>query len=257
MLWVLWFAFLTPAWADAVLRPVGSHWAVEGITINGKGPYRFLLDTGAQSTVVDPALADSLGLRPSYRVEVVSVNGSHLAPAVERAELTVDGQTVTGEVLIYPIEGVRQLDPSLAGILGQSALAGLAYEIDSRSRRLRIGGSRPEGYHAKLSTTHGRPCIEVDGLRLVLDSGAESLILFRDRFTGVRVSGQVNIVNSLGKSETARAGSLREWRLGDLRLRNVPVVLHPNGRAEVDGLLPVRLFSAVYIDPAGVVTLRD
>lgn len=45
---------------------VGKHQAVD-VIINGKGPYKFLFDTGASDTSIDKALADELGLTVNGR----------------------------------------------------------------------------------------------------------------------------------------------------------------------------------------------
>ena len=257
MYWAIWMLLSIPALAETTLSRSGAHWTIEGIFVDGHGPFRFLLDTGAESTVLDPAVAERIGLRPSYRVEVVSVNGSRLVAAVERADLTVDGTVVTGEVLLDSMVPARRGDVEIAGILGQSALRGRSYELDLGRGRFRLGGVAPVGgWRVAYGSSASRPCVQLPGLRLVLDSGVGAVVLFRSSYPGVRRTGTVEVGTMGGEKRIAQAGILESWDLGDLKLRNVPVVFHPNGRNDADGLLPVGLFSRVHVDPNGLITLE-
>ena len=48
------------------------------VAIHGAGPYRFLIDTGSQRTVVSTALAETLRLQSGPTVRVVSIAGEDL-----------------------------------------------------------------------------------------------------------------------------------------------------------------------------------
>ncbi len=257
MYWAIWLLLSIPAQAETTLARSGAHWTIEGILIDGHGPFRFLLDTGAESTVLDPAVAEQIGLRPNYRVEVVSVNGSRLVAAAGSVDLTVDGTVVKGEVLLDSMALARQADPGIAGILGQSALAGRKYELDLGRGRFRLGGAAPDGgWRVAYASSASRPCVRLRDLRLVLDSGVGAVVLFRSSYPGVRRTGTVEVGTMGGEKRIAQAGILKCLDLGDLKLRDVPVVFHPNGRGDADGLLPVGLFSRVHVDPDGLITLE-
>src|SRR5262245_66121834 len=45
------------------------------VAINGRGAYPFLLDTGSESTLVDPALAAEIGLVPTSRHDLLTSTG--------------------------------------------------------------------------------------------------------------------------------------------------------------------------------------
>lgn len=198
----------------------GGYLTVDGVYINQQGPFRFLLDTGAQSTVLDPRVAEQLALRPTYRVEVVSVNQTQWAPGTVVASVTCEEATAHQvEALWYPIHHVQRLDPAIAGILGQSFLSRFRYLIDVRRRVFRLNPEEPSGRRVPLKISNGRPVIVLDGLHLVLDSGTVALVLF---------------------------GKRRPPHL----LANVPVVYSPPRVGGEDGLLPLALFDSVYIDPA-------
>src|SRR6516162_88593 len=60
----------------------GSQIAVS-VTINNRGPYEFLVDTGMQVTIIEPSLAEELGLKPAGDADVSAV-GNH-----SKAELVI------------------------------------------------------------------------------------------------------------------------------------------------------------------------
>lgn len=196
---------------------------LEGVYVNGSGPYRFLVDTGAASTVLSPVTARQLGLSPTYRVEVATVNGVTLAPAAKVTSVTAGRHTSwNAEVLWYPMP-VKGVD----GILGQSFLKHFAVLLDYRSRTVTLSPATPaSGIRVPLEWDHGRPAVRIDGNLYVLDSGANSVILFRP---------------------------VAEWRRGQMRFPfyscPVPAALSPAHRHGIAGLLPPGLFESVYLDP--------
>ena len=52
-------------------RPV-----VDGVFLNGQGPFRFLFDTGAQSNQVQASIARKLGLTPIFQTKMDTVSGA-------------------------------------------------------------------------------------------------------------------------------------------------------------------------------------
>ncbi|HUQ95187.1 MAG TPA: retropepsin-like aspartic protease [Bryobacteraceae bacterium] len=148
MLWrflaVILFSFTLPAQPVVRLRAAGPYFLVDGIHVNGQGPFRFLLDTGAQSTAVTPQLARKLSLRPTYRVEVVSVNGVVNAIGTKVSDVTLGSAKALGaEVLWYDLSAVQRVDPTMDGVLGQSFLGRFRYSIDVRKRLLKIEEEAP------------------------------------------------------------------------------------------------------------------
>lgn len=68
------------------------------LTVNGKGPYPFVLDTGAPSLIVRPALVEELGLEVTGKTEVNSPMGGTPVEVreVQVASIDLGGATVTG-----------------------------------------------------------------------------------------------------------------------------------------------------------------
>lgn len=211
---------------------------LSSVYINGQGPLRLFLDTGAESCSLRPEVAARIGLPAQYQVEQVTVAGEGLRPAA-RAELrvrTVLAQDVEFLLSPIPLAGVD-------GVLGQSWLGRHAYLLDYRNERLVLDGDPPEGVRVPLFQEDGRPALEaeVDGeyRRLVLDSGAAALFIYRP---APRFSARVQVQTNQG---TREAGIGRAYvRIGDYRsaLRTVELP----GR-QVTGLLPASAFPAIYV----------
>lgn len=212
---------------------------VESVYVNGRGPYKFLVDTGAESSVLSPDMAREAGLEPAYRVEIVTATGLQLVPAAE-ASVSVGGTTHRAEVLIYepPVSGVD-------GVLGQNMLARSSYLIDYRNRRVVIGESTVDGARLPLRFAEGRPVVDTDPLgELVLDSGASNVVLFR-HMDQVRANGSGTLQTAQGQREVA-TGHLKCLQVGDANLRDLTVAVAP-GVSGI-GLLPASLFASVYVN---------
>lgn len=93
---------------------------VAPVTVNGEGPFRFIVDTGANRSVVSQALSERLGLPIVGEGVVHSVQGQTLAPlasvgAMQYANLAVPGDQVpvlSGEMLagehgLLGVDGMR------------------------------------------------------------------------------------------------------------------------------------------------------
>ena len=90
-------------------------------------------------------------------------------------------------------------------------------------------------------------------LKLVLDAGADELIMYDSENLGLDIDEDsirlVQVATNLGTREF-RAARLRHFEVGGVVLQNQIVVLSRNRTGDdarpEDGLLPARLFNAVY-----------
>jgi len=125
--------------ADRVELPailIGGRPCVD-LKVNGKGPYRFLLDTGAQGTSITPQVAREAGI-PTLRRHVAKMSGaggqSRLAyiGVVDRIELPglslgeVD-VTILSQKIVVQMGAYGEIN---GGILGMSTLRDVVLEID-------------------------------------------------------------------------------------------------------------------------------
>jgi predicted aspartyl protease len=105
----------------------GAGRAVALISINGHGPFRFIIDTGANRSVLSQALATRLGLAPSGQGMVHSIDGIHPAELVNVDSLSFgDLHLSRGDtaVLDGPMLGGEH------GLLGVDGMAGRLLHVD-------------------------------------------------------------------------------------------------------------------------------
>lgn len=110
--------------------------------VNGRGPYRFLLDTGASGSVIFPPLAAELGLSGSEaEAKAVSVLGDLAAQVVTLDSLTALGHT-RHAVMAAVIDLVDFTNTATGmrvdGILGYTFLKDFVVEIDYAAHRISL-----------------------------------------------------------------------------------------------------------------------
>jgi len=228
---------------------------VEYVYLNGHGPYRFLLDTGAQTNAVESRVALDIGLKPTFRVEVATVAGVSLVPGGQVNELRLGDIQVSGlEFLAHSLDAIHALDPTIRGVLGQTLLSRFDYLIDVQRRFLRFGEVPPRsGLRIDLEVDEGGRILLPTNLgRLALDSGTGTLILFDNPRGGgfeVRTLSGVTAASSTAPQRVEIAG---------YRLRSQPIitVARPVGIYEA-GLLPIIAFNAIYVSNSGKYVMVD
>jgi len=232
------------------------------LTINGGGPYVFVVDTGSNRTAVTSRLAARLGLRPVATTAIVTSASAATGTVIELDEVTIG--TVTRRALPAAVlaEGaVSALGRDADGLLGQDFLKEQNYTLDYARGRLvwndRVDGDRG-AVRLALRADEGRWLVALpqhasdrQPLWFVPDSGAQSLVLF-DRGAAPRLPlsplpGFLTSSTVLGSSN-ARASLVGILRVGALLLRDQPAIVidrrEPDAPAG-DGLLPLSVFARV------------
>jgi len=109
--------------------------AVALIDINGQGPFRFILDTGANRSVLSQALATSLGLSQSGVGVVHSVDGAEFAMLVNIESLSFGTLRLSGGET--PVLDSPMLDGE-HGLLGTDGMAGRLLHVDFTKKCVEI-----------------------------------------------------------------------------------------------------------------------
>jgi predicted aspartyl protease len=123
--------------------------AVALININGQGPFRFILDTGANRSVLSQALATRLGLSQSGMGVVHSVDGAELAMLVDVESLSFGTLRLSGGET--PVLDSPMLDGE-HGLLGVDGMAGRVLHVDFTRRCVEIyEGAAPMSMRGWLS----------------------------------------------------------------------------------------------------------
>jgi len=244
------------------LTPFEPGWkedVVLAVRLNGRGPFRFLLDTGSTHTAVSPATAAQIAAPAVARASMGSAAGSRDTLVVRVDALEVGPVEVTG--LLASVVELDELiqGRGIDGVIGHDALASLRYTIDFRQRRVVWWPGQENvarGSSFVLQPSHGRFVVSLPQrlslLRLVPDTGAESLLLFDPDHT-LPVTGlpAPATLKTPSGSTAVRLGLLRELRVGSLTLRDVPAAVAERDESEpsdIDGLLPLHVFDRVTID---------
>ena len=232
------------------------------VVLNGRGPFRFLLDTGSTHSALSEETAAATGAPVVASAVVGSSVGEQSRPVVrmERFEL---GPLVLTD-LVPSVVDLRGVDPDggIDGLIGQDALARLRYTIDFRHRRILWWPDEATlegGAALTLEPSQGRFLVllpqQASVVRLVPDSGAGTIVLFErslHRLPRVTLLPDMGILASMTARRTVRRATLIELRVGPLSLRHVPAVVLSEQTGsdpmEGDGLLPLHLFERVTFD---------
>ncbi len=251
---------LVPLALPGQVIPIAVHGplTVVSVQLNGQGPFRMIIDTGASSCSITPRVADLLGLTAEYRVLDVTPNGKRLASATRSVEVEL-GTRVAKNVafLWHESKGLTETGVEVDGVLGQSLLSRFDYLLDYKSGQLvldspeRQSASTP-GKQIKFTRVTGRMLLNAmnpaEGyMRLILDSAASNVFLWRGGDYQVR-----GMTASLIAMNGHRAvGLIRVPMLvvGDQALQRLDVVVapSPDEKREEDGLLPAGLFRSIYV----------
>jgi len=128
--------FVAPTRRDRI----GRIWAP--VEINGKGPFRLVLDTGASHSAITAKVAEALGIPLEYpgTMTLRGATGSVIVPTIPIESLEV------GELLIEPkmLPIVPDALGGAEGILGTDGLGGKRIVIDFRRDSISIMRSRNE-----------------------------------------------------------------------------------------------------------------
>ncbi|HUR35625.1 MAG TPA: retroviral-like aspartic protease family protein [Vicinamibacterales bacterium] len=229
------------------------------VLVNGRGPYPFMVDTGASHTSIDADLARHLGAPRVAKTLVSTTAGDDWAAVVKLRQVAL-GPLDAHEVLATEVPPGRLDGVSrVLGLIGRDLLGTRAFTIDYVLRQLEWPPAPAQDRAAALPLdTRGRIwLVPVRSgsrtLRLVPDSGAEVTLLFdRGHALNVAYRGGTIGVQSVTGSRPARRGIVPRLEFGGLRLVEHEVVV-VNG-ADVDpdhgdGVLPLHLFDRVTFRP--------
>ena len=221
-----------PASPDAIQGDSdASHHLTIETHINGKGPFRFVVDTGADQTVISDQVAISLGLITGEEVIVQGISRALQATAVQLRELSFGNVTVNN--LRTPILNHTLLDAD--GYLGLDAIDGRRVIFDFENNKLTVTNSqitpktlrwkresqtlvRANGSDGRLTASD---CV-VDGVRTYafVDSGAEGSIGNTRLFAELQKKGATfmddDVIPILGVTGGVALG--RETRISSIRL---------------------------------------
>ena len=242
------------------------------VNITGSGPYRFLVDTGSERTIISRELAQRLRLEPGTTAVVHSMTEvSDIRTAIIP---TLDLGVRRVRNIHAPMLERRHLGAE--GMLGVDSLQAHRVLFDFQRQEMRITASRseeirwPEGSIVVTGRRlMGRLVLvdaDVEGtpIRAIVDTGAQVSIansalrrrLERRRRLGPTVP--IQLISVTGGQLSAEATIVSEMRLGGVTIHNLPIAfadVHPFGKLGLDdrpaillGMDALTLFRRVSID---------
>jgi predicted aspartyl protease len=206
--------FATPTTRDHIGR------VVVPVMINGQGPFRFIVDTGANRSTISPHLVRTLGLTPAVGSTVV-VNG--ITGAAQTVYVVVDSLQA-GALLMDETALPIVWAPVMAGadgILGAAGLFEKSLLIDFQRNRVEIARRvdsflRSQSVRIRaLSLTHGLVAVDArvgrTRVTAIIDTGAERTLgnlALRDAVKMPRSRGLVTLTSVYGATEDIEPGEI-------------------------------------------------
>ncbi len=213
------------------------------VTIGTAGPYRFIVDTGSERTVVSRELATALALAPGPIVRVTAMAGTEAVPTVVVPQILVgtprNGANLTATRIEAPVLYTRNL--GAAGLVGIDTLQGKAVDIDfarnvmtvtAATRRTRRETFGPDDIVIRAKNVLGQ-LVVTDAvyygrrIRVVIDTGSvvsmgnSALRRLVGRGSGALPS--VRLLSVTGAMLDADYGIVTGVHIGEIGLANLPI----------------------------------
>jgi hypothetical protein len=259
-------------------RIVAGALLVIPVKVNESGPFDFMVDTGSQLNVIDPALADQLHMKSQGTVGLVATAAYSQASIGELDSLEAGSHRVLKPlVVVQDLGPIQAADPRIRGVLGENFLAHFDVLIDySRGllcldeaklmeghlrgeRTPLVTSKHPETevpfsqrlvVSVSLSDTGTRPIL------LQVDSGSDGPILYAGNSERVQPLLKRAKLQGPEVSDARRAFAVlppQDMRVGSRIVRKVPFVTPVSGAKNIadreeDGILATVLFQRVYVN---------
>lgn len=193
---------------------------VAEVMVDGKGPFRFIIDTGANQSTIAPRLAAALGLTPSARepIRIAGVTGTAIVPSVRIESLRAGALNITHTRL--PVIW----SPIMAGADGILGAAGLdkdtlLVDFQRNAVEIRRAGSGVGAGNVRLRATRLQGGLlsvpgEVGDVRVtaIIDTGSPrtlgNMALYRILYSDVRAGDKGVTTSVYGATKQVRPGEV-------------------------------------------------
>ncbi len=216
------------------------------VMINGQGPFQFIIDTGADRTVISKELADRLALKPGKSARLHAMGGSAVVQLVKINELRVSTNIKTKvEAAALPAKYIGG-----EGLLGIDSLKGQRVTMDFVAGTMKLQPSteveeiNPENGSVIVVTAQTRlgqlVLVDADAngqkVWVVVDTGSQNsvgnsklraLLVKRNPTTQIKT---ISMSDVLGKQTSADYTFVNRLRIGGVLLGNAAVAFadaHP------------------------------
>ena len=255
----------------AIGRDAGDRMTVS-VNVVGKGPYRFLVDTGSERTVISRQLAKRLNLEAGKDAILHSVVGANDVQTVFIPHLQVSSNVIS----VVDAPALEAGNIGADGMLGIDSLRSQRVLFDFKAQTMSITPSNKpveeldgDTIVIRARTRHGRLVFtqaKIDGQKVtvIVDTGSQVTIgnralqrsLMKRRLW--QVPNPVTIESVTGETLSASVAQLKELELGGLRLEDLSVAFTDahifrqldleNRPALLLGMNAMRAFDRISID---------
>jgi hypothetical protein len=255
-------------------------WLMVPVSINGSGPYSFVLDTGSNKTLIRKELLTSLRIFSTRAVPVNMLNGVSYMYETLVNDVSVAGMTVHNlEVGGMDAHHLDRFGVHALGILGEDFLKYFDLLIDNRAKSLTLDNSDElaqslagdrlplsfSGMHGGQATMD-RPVLELqlapgtEAEQFLIDSGATYAMRFPAHLLPLQGSrGRSTILQTLDGNTSCGV---------DLIMLIVGKNIFPESRItscdgitrdkfDVDGVLPTNMFARLFISHSGAYAIAN
>jgi predicted aspartyl protease len=210
---------------------------VAAVMVDGRGPFRFIVDTGANESTISPKLANALGLATSTRrsLRIAGVTGTAVVPSVPIESLRAGALVIEHSQLPVIWSPIMT---GADGILGAAGLAQDSLLVDFLHNTVVIraadGAAIPLSYTRVQATRIRGGLLSVPGevggvpVDAIIDTGSPqtlgNLALFRALYAKPGAGGKASVY---GVTKQVRPGNVQVAPmvdLGSLRIGNAELV---------------------------------
>jgi predicted aspartyl protease len=242
------------------------------VMIGGRGPFNFVVDTGAERTVIARELATDLALDAGARTRVHSMTEVSLIDTVVIPDLEVGGRNV--QRIHAPALARRNLGAE--GMLGVDSLKSQRVSFDFGRQEMTVQpSSRPrERWEGDAIVVTGKSRFghlvlvdaAIDGQKVwvIVDTGSQVTVgnsVLRKKLADKKRLGAsypMHLISVTGGSIAADQSIAKRIRLGSVTINNLPIAfadVHPFRKLDLMdrpalllGMDALRLFSRVSVD---------
>ena len=243
------------------------------VSIDGRGPYSFIVDTGSERTVISRELADHLGLEAGPTATVYSMTEASRIGTVVIPRLDVGQRTMSD----IHAPALSQSDLGAVGMLGVDSLQSQRVDFDFVRDEMRVTPARrapetPWPADTIVVTARSRyghliitdASLDDEPIVVIVDTGAQVTVgnnALRRRLERRGRLGPlrpIELMSVTGGTITAEYGTAQRILIGNAGIRNMPVAfaeVHPFRQLRLTrrpaillGMDAMRLFDRVSCD---------
>ena len=239
------------------------------VTIKGEGPFRFMIDTGAQATVLSIHLADRLELTERRTATLVGMASRRAVETAEIPEFGIGRRTLT--IMTAPLVESGNIGGA-DGILGLDGLQGQRVLLDFVKQRMlvadadELGGNRGYEIIVRAQRSLGQLII-ADALvndvktAVIIDTGAQASVgnmALLERLRRSRAFGENTMTDINGQDLTGQVRICESLSIGEMNLTDIPILFvdtppfdalgFADRPALILGMNELKLFRRVAID---------